>query len=123
MNPYHYQTLDDKPPLHGRDLARRLQRLRRHAKRRGFRVLRVFADFSLVTVRTEPPRAVCGLRGVDLEMIEAALRLPPTEASPAFKPVPLKDAEIDRIIERVGAAELLAGLDRMTGPAIRTAAE
>jgi hypothetical protein len=95
---------------------KRLRRLRRHAARWGFRVVRVFADFSLVTVLTEPPRAICGLRGVDLATIEGALRLPSEEASPALKRQPLSEAAICEFIDHAGAEAVLNVLDQMTRP-------
>jgi hypothetical protein len=102
---------------------KRLRRLRRHAARWGFRVVRVFADFSLVTVLTEPPRAVCGLRGVDLATIEGALRLPFEETSPALKHQPPSETAIYDFIDRAGAEAVLNVLDRLTAPATPIAAE
>jgi hypothetical protein len=123
MNPYHYQTLDDKTPLHGRDLAKRLRRLRRHARRYGFRIARVFGDFSVITILTAPPRAVCGLRGVDLETIEIALGPPSMEVALASRRKPPGESAIREFIDSAGPDAVLAVIDQMTRPPLAAAAE
>jgi hypothetical protein len=107
---------------HGTSEHKRLRRLRHHAKRHGFRITRVFGDFSLITTLTAPPRAVCGLRGVDLTTIEAALLLPPQEASTSRRKPPGESA-IREFINVAGAEAVLAVIDQMTRPPLAAAAE
>jgi hypothetical protein len=57
---------------------RHVARLRRVARRRGFRILKDWTStWSLVDTRVEPPRALIGLWQVDLVEIDAALSTPP----------------------------------------------
>jgi hypothetical protein len=119
--PISLESPEGKRPIYGRDFARRLRRLRRHAKKRGFRVTRVFGDFSVITVQTEPPRAICGLRGVDLETIETALRLPPGES--ASRRTPPDEATIRKFIDIASVEAVFAVIDQMTRPQFAAAAE
>jgi hypothetical protein len=56
---------------------RELARLRRQARKRGFRVLKDWSNtWSLVDARIAPPRALIGLAQVPLAMIEVELNHP-----------------------------------------------
>jgi hypothetical protein len=61
----------------------RLAKIRRHARRRGFRVLRDGTGaFSVVDIRIEPPRVLLGLDHVPLWAIEQTIFVPLPEPPP-----------------------------------------
>jgi hypothetical protein len=62
----------------------RLAKIRRQAKRRGFRVLRDGA-FSVIDTRIEPPRVLLGLDHVPLWAVEQAIFVPLPEPPPRRK--------------------------------------
>ena len=96
---------------------RHVARLRRVARRRGFRVLKDWTStWSLVDTRIAPPRALIGLWQVGLDEIDEALSLPLPTPKPRIRrpkqvrptePVQLKiiDAEFERV-EPVSAEPL-----------------
>jgi hypothetical protein len=98
----------------------RLQRLRRHAAKHGLAVLRgcMTDSFTVATTGTDRLRGVRGLIDVPLDAVEAAL---PAPSPPAKREV--TDVELDRLINRVGAARFRAALDRLTAPRAEFAAE
>jgi hypothetical protein len=82
-----------------------LMRLRRLARKRGFRILRDWqGTFSLVDTRIEPPRALSGLTHVPLAVIgEAVLApLPPPKLRRAIKPAP-KPMTVSELMATFGA--------------------
>jgi hypothetical protein len=66
----------------------RLAKLRRQAKRRGFRVLRDGTGaFSVIATKIEPPRALVGLEHAPLWAVEQAMFAPLPEPPPRRKRV------------------------------------
>jgi hypothetical protein len=64
----------------------RLAKLRRHAKRRGFRILRDGTGaFSVIDTRIEPPRVLLGLDHAPLWAVEQAIFVPLPELPPRRK--------------------------------------
>jgi hypothetical protein len=63
-------------PRKNDDDARELARLRRIAKKRGFRIVRGYPGWSLIDTKIKPPRPVLGFLHVRIEKIEAALLTP-----------------------------------------------
>jgi hypothetical protein len=64
----------------------RLAKIRRHAKRRGFRILRDGTGaFSVIDTRIEPPRVLLGLDHAPLWAIEQAILAPLPEPPPRRK--------------------------------------
>ena len=63
-----------------------LAKIRREAKKRGFRVLRDgTGNFSLINVKVEPPRPLLGLDHVPLWVIEQVIFTPLPEVPPRRK--------------------------------------
>jgi hypothetical protein len=96
----------------------RLRRVRRVAAKHGLAIVSSFGALTVVTTTTDRPRSVHGLVGVPLDEIEAALPIP--KAAPKRE---LSDAEVDRLIGRVGPERLLSRLDALTRPPQLAAAE
>jgi hypothetical protein len=88
--------------------SRRLRRVRRDAKARGFRILRAFPGYSLIDARIEPQRALCGLSDVSFEAIEAALAapLPPRKRRRSFNfPIHHADRPVVAATVTIGSAQ------------------
>jgi hypothetical protein len=76
----------------------RLARIRRQARKRGFRVLRDWTGgFNLVNTHVEPPRALVGLEHASLADIETAV------ATPLPPPRPPRKRSVERLTEPAGA--------------------
>jgi hypothetical protein len=66
-----------------------LSKIRRHAKKRGYRVLRDgCGNFTVITTQIEPPRPLLGLDHVPLWAIEQVIFTPLPDLSPRPKPQP-----------------------------------
>ena len=76
----------------------RLARIRRQARKRGFRVLRDWTGaYNLVDTHVEPPRALAGLEHTSLSDIETAVTTPLPPPRP-----PRKRSPVERLTEPVG---------------------
>jgi hypothetical protein len=81
-----------------------LNRLRRHARARGFRILKDWTGiYSLVDARIAPQRALDGLTHVSLAAIGTALAtpLPPPKPKPARRATPVEP--MARLVETLTA--------------------
>jgi hypothetical protein len=77
----------------------RLARVRRAARKRGFRIRKDWSGgFNLITANTVPPRALAGLEHVSLSEIEAAV------CTPLSPPKPVRIA-VGRLAEKAQAPQ------------------
>src|SRR5262249_55809739 len=87
-----------------------LARIRRLAKKRGFRVLKDWSgSWSLVDARIQPPRALVGLVHVTLTKIEIAVLTPLPEIPPRRRNVPAPSANKSAVAGLMTALRATAG--------------
>lgn|SRR5262245_36874141 len=84
---------------------KQLAKIRRHAKKRGFRVVRDnCGNFSVIDTRIEPPRPLLGLDHAPLWAVEQAVLTPLPEPPPRRKPV-ARLTEPAPVVQTVAPAE------------------
>lgn len=87
-----------------------LARIRRFAKKRGFRVLKDWSGtWSLVDARIQPPRALVGLVHVTLARIETAVLTPLPEVPPRRRKAPAPSANESAVTGLMTALRATAG--------------
>jgi|SRR5215831_10506899 len=90
-----------------------LAKIRRLAKKRGFRILRDgTGNFSVISTQTEPPRPLLGLDHVPLWVIEQVILTPLPEPCPRRKPMvrpPAPTATADHFLALVEALKAQGG--------------
>jgi hypothetical protein len=87
------------PPPNNQNVDRnRLARIRRQARKRGFRILKDWTGaYNLVDTHVEPPRALAGLEHASLADIETAVTTPLPPPRP-----PRKRSTVERLTGPVG---------------------
>jgi hypothetical protein len=99
------------PPPNNQNLDRNhLARVRRQARKRGFRVLKDWSgSWSLVDARIQPPRALVGLVHVTLAKIETAVLTPLPEVPPRRRKAPAPSANESAVVGLMTALRATVG--------------